>query len=87
MGYPVLVNDIHNHDKPAIFLAIVDESHPPYLNEPLERLKIQLNYIRMQQRKITTTTTSMENTERRKHDSPFSAMECRDAEKVSVAKN
>lgn len=39
--YSVLINDVDDHDKPSILLAVVDEGDPPDLNVSLERLHIK----------------------------------------------
>jgi len=41
VSYSVLVNDVDDDDELPIFLAVVDESNPPDLNVPLERLNME----------------------------------------------
>lgn len=44
-----MVNDIDNDDELSVVFAVVDESDPPDLNVPLERLQNQLKKHRNQE--------------------------------------
>jgi hypothetical protein len=40
-AHPVLIDDIDNNDELAVILAVVDKSHSPNLDVPLERLHMK----------------------------------------------
>lgn len=85
VGYSVLVNDVDDDDELAIFLSVVDESNPPDLNVPLERLNTErrkCNLVRLEHRKLGRKKVS--EVEKRGRGITIFGLDCREAETVDV---
>lgn len=84
-SYSVLINDVDDDDEPPIFLAVVDESNPPDLNVPLERLNMKRrkrNLLRLETENYKEKKKKVSAMQKRGRGITIFGFNCREAETV-----